>query len=258
MFVFVVPLKSPQASKSWQQVTRLFERSIKSICNQTSPDFRVIVVCNQRPQIEFNHPHITYIEVDFPPLNEPNALSRGNTDKGRKILQGLIAAKKFAPSHTMAVDADDCVSRRLAEFVNQNPDSNGWFVNKGYKYQDGSEFIYIKRSNFYKMCGSCNILRYDLNQLPENSEYNRGYGYYKFLIDHEKVKETLAKKGNSLQPLPFAGAVYMLETGEHLFYDQNKLGFSFFNRQVLTPAIRSEFCLYPLEKSSVPEAVYLG
>ncbi|MEP0751500.1 hypothetical protein NDA03_04640 [Trichocoleus sp. Lan] len=37
--------------------------------NQTSPDFRAIIVCHKKQNIEFNHPHITYIEVDLPPPN---------------------------------------------------------------------------------------------------------------------------------------------------------------------------------------------
>ncbi|NMF66709.1 glycosyltransferase family 2 protein [Brasilonema octagenarum] len=247
MLVFVIPLKSPQASKSWELVTKLFERCIKSVCHQTSSNYRVIVVCHQKPKIEFDHPHLTYIEVDFPPaINEPDTFSRGHTDKGRKILKGLIHAQEFSPSYTMTVDADDCVSKYLAEFVNQNHQNNGWFINKGYKYQNESDVIYVKRRNFYKMCGSCNILRYDLNNLPENPEYNRGYGYYKFYIDHEKVRETLAKDGNHLQPLPFAGAVYIIATGENLYYGTSQLTFSIFNRKTLNPSIREEFNLYPL------------
>ncbi|MEP0811675.1 hypothetical protein [Coleofasciculus sp. FACHB-SPT9] len=35
--------------------------------NQTSPDFRVIFVCHKNQNIELNHPHITYIEVDLLP-----------------------------------------------------------------------------------------------------------------------------------------------------------------------------------------------
>lgn len=249
MLVFIVPLKSKEVSKSWNRVTNLFERTVRSICNQTSSNFRVVVVCHQRPDIEFHHPHVTYLEVDFLPPKEVDAFSRGHTDKGRKILKGLSYAEKFAPSHTMAVDADDCISKHLAEFVNQYPDCNGWVINKGYKYQDGSNFIYIKRRNFYKLCGTCNIIRYDLNQLPENPEYNRGYGYYKFYVDHEKVRETLAKQGNPLKLLPFPGTIYILETGEHLFYGSVKVSFSFFNRKVLNPSIREEFCLYPLSES---------
>ncbi|UKO96677.1 glycosyltransferase family 2 protein [Nostoc sp. UHCC 0870] len=247
MLVFVIPLKGREFSKSWERVTHLFERCIKSVCHQTSPDFRVIVVCNEQPEIEFNHPNITYITVDFSANKESLSINQGRTDKGRKILRGLVYAQQFDPTHTMALDADDCVSRKLAEFVKDNPNSNGWFINQGYKYQEGSNHIYIKRNNFYRMCGSCNILRYDLNFLPEPAEYNRGYGYYKYYIDHAKVKDILTDKGQAISALPFPGAIYMLETGENHYYDRTKLTFSIFNRKKITPSIRDEFGLYNLQ-----------
>ncbi len=257
MLVFVVPLKSSQAATSWEHVSRLFTRCIKSICNQTSSQFRVIVVCNEIPIIEFTHPHITYITVDFPTPPETNPVNRKRTDKGRKILKGLIHAREFSPTHTMAVDADDCISKRLAEFVEQNPDCNGWFVNQGYKYQEGSKYIYIKRKNFYKTCGTCNILRYDLNNLPEHAEYNRGYGYYKYYIDHAKVKTQLSLQGIKLKALPFPGAVYMLENGEHLFYESSRLRFSIFNHQLLKQSIRDEFGIYNLLNADQSNAAHL-
>ena len=249
MLVFVIPLKSAKVSKSWERVTQLFERCIKSVCNQTSPNFRVIVVCHEKPKIEFIHPHITYIIVDFSPPNETNPVAKGDTDKGRKILKGLIYARQFSPTHTMTVDADDCVSKKLAKFIQQHPDSNGWFINKGYKYQEGSNYIYIKRSKFYKMCGSCNIIRYDLNDLPETAEYNRGYGYYRYYIDHAKVRDILKNKAKAIKSLPFPGAVYILETGENLFDNSKRLRFSIFNRKLLNPSVRDEFGLYDLQQS---------
>lgn len=246
MLVFVIPLKSQEVSKSWERVTQLFERCIKSVCNQTSTEFHVIVVCNQQPKIEFTHPNITYLTVNFDQAKDEKLIDRGCTDKGRKILKGLIYARRFSPTHTMAVDADDCVSQKLAIFVKQHPGANGWFVNKGYKYQENSEYVYVKRWNFYKMCGSCNILRYDLNFLPTNEEYNRGYGYYKHYIDHEKVRQTLIEKTQPLQPLPFAGAVYVVETGENIYYDSTRLGFSILNRKRLNQEIKNEFGLCKL------------
>lgn len=249
MLVFVIPLKSAKVSNSWERVTQLFERCIKSVCNQTSPNFHVIVVCHEKPKIEFTHSQITYITVDFSPANEINPVAKGDTDKGRKILKGLIYARQFSPTHTMTVDADDCVSEKLAKFIQQHPDSNGWFINKGYKYQEGSNYIYIKRSNFYKMCGTCNIIRYDLNDLPEIAEYNRGYGYYRYYIDHAKVRDILKNKAKAIKSLPFPGAVYILETGENLFDNSKRLRFSIFNRKLLNQSVRDEFGLYELQQS---------
>ncbi|HYX15762.1 MAG TPA: glycosyltransferase family 2 protein [Nostoc sp.] len=247
MLVFVIPLKSQKVSNSWERVTQLFERCLKSVCNQTSPNFHAIVVCHEQPKIEFNHPQITYITVDFPPANEANPIARGETDKGRKILKGLMYARQFSPTHTMAVDADDCISKNLATFIQQHPNSNGWFIDKGYKYQEGSEYIYIKRKNFYTICNTSNIIRYDLNFLPENAEYNRGYGYYRYYIDHAKVRGILENKANPIEPLPFPGAVYILETGENLSsYGSMKLNFLIFNRKTLTQSLKDEFGLYTL------------
>ena len=247
MLIFVVPLKSPEVANCWRRVCQLFERTVRSLCHQTSNDFKVIVVCHGKPDINFSHPNVIYLEVDFPLPKHKNRIARGDTDKGRKIFKGLIHAKEFSPSHTMIVDADDCVSRRLAEFVSQHHESNGWFVNCGYKYQENSPYIYLKQNNFYRMCGSCNILRYDLNFLPENPEYNRGYGYYKYCLVHAKVKEVLAEKHLPIQPLPFLGAVYVINTGDNISGNENKLNFHWLNRRKLTTVIQEEFGLYPLD-----------
>ena len=249
MLVFVIPLKSSQVSKSWWRVCQLFERCIKSVCNQTTDNFKVIVVCNEKPQIAFSHPNLIYLSLDLPPAKGANALAKGRTDKGRKILAGLVHAAQFSPSHTMTMDADDCISKNLAAFVSKSPQHNGWFVNSGYRYQEGSKFIRYKFRNFYRECGSCCIVRYDLNNLPPNPEYNRGYGYYKNYLDHAKIPRNLAQTNHSLEPLPFPGAVYILNTGENIFgkSDRFSQGISaLVNTRFLTKKIRDQFGLYSL------------
>ncbi|MCT7980655.1 glycosyltransferase family A protein [Laspinema olomoucense] len=248
MLVFLVPLKSQEKSASWEKVCLLFERTARSICNQTCSDFQVIVVCNQRPTINFSHPKIKYLEVDFPyPSNQPNYLAQARTDKGRKILAGLIAAKEFSPSHIMSVDADDCVSKNLAQFVKNNFSANGWYINQGYKYLNNDSVIYLKPWNFHRISGSCNLLRYDLMDVPENPEYNRGYGSYKFYIDHQKVKDVMAQRNHPIKPLPFPGAVYIIGTNENQSRNENNLKFNFLTRRKLTPEICEEFGLARLE-----------
>lgn len=243
MLTFIVPLKSPEVSNSWQRVCQLFERCMRSICNQNSPDFRVVVVCHEKPKIDFTHPHIHYVKVDFPLPKDKNRIAIGHTDKGRKMLMGLVYARQFNPTHAMLVDADDCVSKRLATLVNNSIECNGWFVNSGYKYQEGSKYIYLKRRNFNRMSGTSNIIRFDLLDLPESPEYNRGYGYYKLYIDHQKVRDYMRQKGTPIKPVPFPASVYIL--GDENFYgNPNNFSFNFINRKLLTSAIKEEFGLY--------------
>jgi hypothetical protein len=144
MLVFIIPLKSKKVSDSWETACKLFERTLKSVCNQTSDDFRVIVVCHEKPEIDFKHPNVEYVKVDFD-LSKADKWEWKQVDKGRKLLKGVVYAGKFSPSHIMFVDADDCVSKHLAKFVNGNKECNGWFVNKGYKYKEGNNLIYLKR-----------------------------------------------------------------------------------------------------------------
>lgn len=246
MLVFIIPLKSPQIAKSWDLVCKLFERCIKSVCNQASPNFRVIVVCHEIPKIKFSHSHIHYIEVDFP-IPGQDIKSR-DADKAQKILAGFSYAKKFNPSHVMVVDADDCVSKRLADFVNQHPQSNGWFLTKGYIYQENSNLIFRRRKAFNTLSGTSLIIH---------------YGLYEFVVnqsDYNHVNPALPS-GMELESLPFIGSIYIIGNGENIFHNLEKIKqkkeelkkhsllFQFkniFHYRLLVPGIRNEFGLHKI------------
>lgn len=248
MLTFIIPLKSAKVAKDWNRTSALFERCLKSTCNQTSDAFRTVVVCNELPEITFRHNHVSYVTVDFlPPEKETHHIARGLTDKGRRVLKGIMYAQQFSPTHVMVVDADDCVSNRLASFVSQHPDQNGWYLNSGWKYQEGDSHVYIKYRQFYTMSGTANIVHVKHLDLPEHPEYNRGYGYYKFYIDHQKTKRFMAERHAPMQPLPFPGAVYILATGDNMSGNEDKLSFNFLNRRKLSQDIQSEFCLDSLK-----------
>lgn len=251
MLVFIIPLKSSQGSKSWDHVCKLFERSVKSVCNQTSNNFRVIVACHEKPRIEFTHPCITYLEVDFP---IPSSDFRSKiTDKHRKMLAGLRYAQRFRPSHTMHVDADDCVSKYLAKFVELNPQGNGWFVDRGHVYQENSKCIFFKRKDFYKWSATSNIFKYDFRFLSKGLTYDsidiNDYvnedlseefkDFYRGYLGHRLVVQHRAEKGIPLEPLPFPGVVYMLDHGESL--SSNNLNHLLDSKNPFVRAIRRLF-----------------
>lgn len=216
MLVFIIPLKSAKVSDSWERVSRLFERTIKSVCNQTSSEFQVIVVCHERPDIEFEHPNITYISVDFPlPTWEVDTdhTSR-DTDKQKKIFTGLTYARSFNPTHVMFVDADDCISKHLAQFVGQNPESNGWLFGKGYEYFDGNNSILLRQKGFYTRCGTSSIVKYEIVAPDKNlkvDDVDR-----RWLFHGSRIKKQLFARGIILDSLPFPGAVYITNHGENI------------------------------------------
>lgn len=263
MLVFVIPLKSLRASNSWALVCRLFERCIKSVCNQTSPNFKVIVVCHEKPNIDFSHPQITYVEVNYPIPENPNIQTK-RRDRVRKVLIGVVYAQEYQPSHLMKVDADDCVSQHLAEFVDQHPDNSGWLMNQGYEYQEGSKFIYLRNKKFYLHCGTSNIIKYGLLDFPENPESLKYDTLFQYHVPHSKIVKMMVKKEITLNTLPFPGAVYVIKNGENTYLRNQKLSdlikkpnaaiirakeiYKAFNSQVLDQSIRDEFGLYDISR----------
>ncbi|QLE58536.1 glycosyltransferase family 2 protein [Nostoc sp. TCL26-01] len=255
MLVFVIPLKSQQVSKDWDNVCQLFDRCLRSICQQTDANFRVVVVCHEKPDIQFTHPQVDYVQVDFP---TPNQDYRDKMrDRGKKVIVGVIYAQRFSAHHMMIVDADDCLNRRVAEFTNQHPDVNGWVFQKGYVYQENSSFIYYRKSHFYSWCATCNILKFDLCPLPsKDDEYPDDLiTYYN---GHGQMAAVMQEKGLPLEDFPFAGTVYIIGNGENIYqggfstlHNANKGKILFFIKELLkfrpiTPAIKQEFGLYKL------------
>ena len=257
MLVFIIPVKSSAISQDWSLFSKLFERCIKSVCSQTSSCFKVIVVCNEKPETNFDSPYIDYVMVDFaPPGSEKVSTLVGlqspkEKDKAQKILAGLKYARKYDPTHTMVVDADDCIHRDLAKFVEQNPDGDGWFIKKGYVYKEGKKYIFLNRQNFNHLCGTSIIVKSKWSEL---------------LIDDGKHYDHCAdslNNGIKLQPLPFAGAVYSIENRENyrmtaeavrdLKSDSSRRGIREIARKlakyrlyILTNSIRRQFGLYKI------------
>ena len=268
MLVFIIPLRSAETSDSWEYVSQLFERTIKSVCNQTCLEFRVIVVCHDLPCIKFSHANITYINVDFPIPTwkvDTDHTSR-DTDKQKKIFTGLNYARQFNPTHVMFVDADDCVSKHLAKFVSQNPQSHGWMFSQGYEYTNGNNSILFRKKGFYHRCGTSNIVKYGIIAPDKNMKADDVD--HRWLFHGNKIKRQLFQHGITLDTLPFSGAVYITNHGENIrnqislelqransIYKKLRVYLVLVGKyilsQPLTDSIRKEFGIYNIDNSNL-------
>jgi hypothetical protein len=134
-------------------------------------------------------------------------------DKGRRVLAGMVQAQ--TSGHVMVVDDDDFVSCRLTAFVAGHPGANGWYVQNGYLWGDGGQWMY-EYADFSKFCGTSHIIRAELYDLPASLEA-ADTDYIRTLFgSHIFIREHLAARGRPLEPLPFAGAVYRIgHSGAH-------------------------------------------
>ncbi|MGH9674375.1 MAG: glycosyltransferase family A protein [Bryobacteraceae bacterium] len=246
MLAFVVPLKSARLAQSWPLVGKLLTRTLRSVCAQTCPDWRVIVACHEIPDVEVDDPRIEFLQVDFAPPGPEHDQRRG--DKWKKQRAAVWRSRDYGAAHVMFLDSDDCVSNRLAAHVVAHPGAHGWFLRRGYFYRDGSKTVRFERWRFHKWCGSSHIFRPRL--LGETREQLDA-----FYLGHLVMAERFRGIGAPLQPLPFPGAVYNMSHGEN-FYNHGlnvwptrlwpRLVCRVLYHRAITDSIRAEFGLYPL------------
>lgn len=180
---FVIPFKPKFTTKSWETDNELLCETINSITNQTYPDIKVYIVFSDEPLkfvsdkrvkfLKFGYPYLKFKDI---PNNEnelifhkDKMLLEKRLDKSKKIMWGCKMAKEDGCDYIMAIDADDLISNKIAEYVNLNHDKKkvpGWFISKGivlkYKSRIGIGNDYMNLFN-----GSTHIIRQDLIKIPD-------------------------------------------------------------------------------------------
>lgn len=228
MLTFITSLRHPQNSNSYDRVEKLLEKTLASVCAQTSDDYRVIVVCHRVPKIRYDARFVEFVLVDFPaPSNVAGpvtGIQAVRLDKGTKILAGILEARKYDPTFIMIFDADDRVSNRLAEYASAHPSENGWYFYEGYTFADRGSLI-RKRTTFHRLCGTSHIFRLDALEIGEakidTKDQQQILNYFgdRFTRNvigcHMTTKLYFDSIDASLKPLPFPGAIWILDTGEN-------------------------------------------
>lgn len=266
MLAFIIPLRSSKSTGDWDYVCALFERTLQSICSQDCDDFCVKVVCNEIPDIGFSHPQVEYVQVDFEVAqleseNKYELRLKRELDKVRRMYMGFRSLDLDPnPSYVMFVDADDCVSNKIAGFVASQPVSNGWYINSGYEYPEGKNYVHVKTKELHLKTNSSHIVRYEILKPFTDLEFSEvGLDF----LSHQTMCSHLDNMGYPLQALPFPGVTYVVDHGENIYMQRrNSLHYAFsylqkariilgslkrlLLRQSLTEDIRNEFSLFQM------------
>jgi glycosyltransferase involved in cell wall biosynthesis len=226
MLAFITSLRHPQNSADYSRVESLLRATLRSIAQQTSDDYVVIVVGNQKPSFEFR-PTEHFVAVDFPPPAPPTGPKTARApfvwDKGTKIGIGLVAAREFQPDRVMVFDADDFIHRDVVKRTAGSPSHPGWVIDRGWIYsKERNAYRAVKRFN--RVCGSCHILPFESYGVSEEltvestqSEVADAFGerLEAMLGAHRGGREWHASRGRILEPIGFAAAAYQVDTGEN-------------------------------------------
>ncbi len=224
MLVFVIPVRHAASCPDVPTLVANLRRTLRSVCAQDHPAFRVVVVGSGLPSFPLP-PGAERIEVGFAPPTPGRTPTVPDIvlhrDKGLRLVAGCLYARRYAPEYAMFVDADDLISRRLAGWVAERPGQPGWLCRESWVYRDGGQHVKLF-GDFHRICGTSVILRFADLPLPDlpwdaPEEALRGAMHPADLVgmygDH-RAQEALCKvHGRDLATLPFPGVVYIQGNG---------------------------------------------
>jgi len=236
MIIFAIPLRAKETAKNWMRVEKRFWNTIRSIFNQVGEAYRVIVACNEIPEMpemmrRICDDRLEFIELDMPIPTEWIEMAR---DKFWKLLEIAVRIREILKVqehpekgiYVMPVDADDLLNCKIAQWCERYPDENGFVSNEGYVWENGKPYFRIYKE-MYTYCGSCNIIKMYLEDLPENMPADIKLCHdrqtaatlnarYPIRWDHNLVVDKYRSMGKPFSILPFRSTVYLINNGDNI------------------------------------------
>ena len=274
MIIFAIPLRAKETAKDWPGVLSRFQKTIKSIFNQTNPDFKCIVACNKIPEMDKAYDErLEFIELPDMPI--PTTWLEMARDKFWKLTMIAVRIREILEQqqnpergiYVMPVDGDDLLHCKIAEYCVKHPDENGFVSKAGYVWQSGKRYFRVFKE-MHTYCGSCNIIKMYREDLPvecpadptlchDASTAGELNARYPIRYDHHTMVDRYAQAGKPFATLPFRSTVYVLGTGDNIssiFHAENSpkdkkrfhpiaflRSINIFTMQLITPRIKREF-----------------
>lgn len=238
LITFIIPVRHQANAKDWPALKERLSQTVASIAGQSGDDWNAVIVANEGADLPDLPPQFSVAHVTFPPnrLHDLDSADKEKVydafrlDKGRRVLSGMLAARNS--QFFMIVDDDDFVSSNIVDHVSEQPDANGWKIDKGYLWNEGGRLV-MQHDDFANFCGTSLIVPSRLYELPATFE-DADADYVKSMLgSHVRIAGILAGRGTPLETLPFRGAIYRVgHSGAHS-KSSNLLTSHFLNRYAL-------------------------
>ncbi|NVO27337.1 hypothetical protein HJ526_07910 [Donghicola sp. C2-DW-16] len=246
--VFLIPLVGPHHVGDWAAVCARLNATLRSFIAQTDTNWRVLICGQASPDLP-DDPRITFVPFTTP--------VEGN-DKWLKLCQlaDTIPTLGIAQGYAMSFDADDLAHPTLVQEMHDRRSAGGYLMTQGYVYDVGNNRIALAQpaspaqplcKPFWKLCGSCAALAFDLTDQPE-AEIARIAESTQH--EHRMFPYLAQLAGRPLTPLSGPEALYLLNHGENFGARRGRVSFKqrFAERFQITDAatltqIRQDFAL---------------
>jgi FkbM family methyltransferase len=241
---------SKRPGLDWNIVTTLLSNTIRSVLNQTDPDFIVLICSHDKPECaEMEDPRVKFIEATFPRALEPNQFV---LDKMRKRRATGREVYKMGGGYVVMLDADDLVSRRLVAYFRQAEAPHGYTFPTGYAMDFATGALApvpgAWSKPFTECSGSSGAIYFEREDFKEPPEPNT---YFRQFRKHREWPAVAARHARPLSPVPFPAAVAVLNTQTNISFvlrrpeERVKALLSKIDRLSIpiTPALIEEFSL---------------
>ncbi|TCS62417.1 hypothetical protein EDD52_109157 [Primorskyibacter sedentarius] len=218
--VFLIPLVGQHHVGDWQAVQERLQVTLASLTAQDNPNWHAVICCQDQPALP-DDPRITYLPFDDP--------TPGN-DKWRKLaaLYNHLPKLGIRAGYAMSFDADDLLRQgSVAEMLDRQ--APGYLVEAGYVLDAATSTVALAdapsltqplRKPFWKLCGSCAALRFDLS-LPGTVDFLREMTQH----EHRMFPYLARLAGQRLKPLSRPSVLYILNHGENFGARRGRVGF---------------------------------
>ncbi|WP_286230700.1 hypothetical protein [Neobacillus mesonae] len=209
---FAISLKSKRVSRDWEKVQNNLSLTLKSILNNTDPNFIIIIAGHEKPNIEeLNDKRVTWLSVTFPPPSNPRKAT-GDKRRKRMVIGAFLRRNGFS-GYFMPLDADDWIHYRFVEYIRLLPISNTIILNKGFMVNVVKNEVWTQ-NQFYIYCGSSSLFYFSNRDFPKSTKKSHiNKTDFKWVLkNHVKVPQYV--KNYTMVDYPFV--TYVLAHGENL------------------------------------------
>ena len=229
-FYFGIPLRPRIRSRDWSRVEAHLRATLTSCLAQTDPRFRILVACNEVPDVQ-DDDRIEFLHVD---IEAPGYPQESMLDKGRKLSAIGMRVRELGGGALMLADADDLVHRAVVRHVRAHPEADALIGDRGWDLADPARGL-IHARWFDRSCGTCAVLRQRPEDLPASLDAADPEASYLIRAGHHNWRPRLKAAGARILGFPFPVAVHVLSTGENQSILRQDIGWKRWLMRRLTP-----------------------
>lgn len=222
---FGITLASSKSAANWDRTVALLQGTLRSVIQQSSPAWRVIIAGHEMPDVEeIEHPQVEFLSIN---AYRPTHPSKFRADKARKRHAIGQRLRELGGGFLMQLDADDLVASDLvAECLSRNH-PHGYILTRGYVYDWQSRNLApvpgVWPLDLDRVCGSCAVVRYDEEDLPSpETEVRDPDVVFNMTRQHAYIRVVCEELRRPLLPLERPMVVYVVNHGVSLSFQMQK------------------------------------